>query len=531
MWMLRVLSGQEAGKTIQLTPGKYKIGRDPDSHIPLMSSKISKHHATLEVTAQGVKLIDNNSTNGTFVNGIRINAQNIYSGDKVAFHDLIVDFTQATSQAMGFATAMPDQFNPEYEQQQQVHQNSNQQASNSKVQVPTGLQGILHLAKSYVDDVVMPGVYKLAELMEFKWLLASFVAAFIIFVTIFSSIPLMEILKESIELESRQRASTIARTLALINQSHVASGNNTSVSIQYALTEAGSIDAYVINSLDGSIIAPINQIGQALDVEYVHEARKQSKKSVKQINDETIVAVHPIDVYNSQSGKSEAKAFAVVVYKMGKVAVNDKSILSLFIQTLFIAILLGSILYFFLYKIIDYPIKNLNKQLDYALKESSDHVESHYQYPSLQSLISNINTSLNRALASAGLDDMNQFNTSGADRMQEMEHITNLIGFPALAIHNESRLITAMNMAMEEKINMSALELMQAPVDKLLDQAFKESIHFLIEQCENQPNDIHSNQLEFSGLTHEVTAKAVFGDKEISYYVIVILPMAEEVAS
>lgn len=531
MWMLRILSGQEAGKSIPLNPGQYKIGRDPNCQIPLMSSKVSKHHATLEVSAQGVRLTDNNSTNGTFVNGIRISSQLINSGDKIAFHDVIVDFTVTSSQALGFATAMPDPYTPNMNQNPEQEQSEEQPEDAAQVQVPQGLQGLIQVMKNYIDDVLMPGVYKLAELMEFKWLLASFVAAFIIFVTVFSSIPLMQILKESIESESRQRATTIARTLALINQAHVASGNNTSVSVQYALSEPGKIEAYVINSLDGSIIAPINQIGQSLDVEYVHEARKQSKDSVKQINDDTIVAVYPIDVYNNQTGKSEAKAFAVVVYKMGKVAVNNKSILSLFIQTLFIAILLGGVLFFFLYKIIDHPIQHLNSQLDEALKESNDHLEINYQYPSLQKLISNINTSLNRASSASGLDDMNQFNMNAADRMQEMEHVTNLIGFPALAIHNESRLITAMNMAMEEKINMSALELMQAPIDKLLDQAFKESIHFLIEQCEAQPNDIHSNQLEFSGLTHEVTAKAIYGEKEISYFVIVILPMAEEVAS
>lgn len=531
MWMLRVLSGQEAGKTIQLTPGKYQIGRDPNCQIPLLSSGVSKNHATLEVTHQGVKLTDNSSTNGTFVNGIRIQSQKISTGDKVAFHDLIVDFMQAPEQAIGFAAATPEVQNQNQQGPMGSEYQQPQDPENPQLQVPAGLQGIVYLVKNYIDQVVMPGVYKLAELMEFKWLLASFVTAFIIFVTVFSSIPLMQILKESIEMESRQRAATIARTLALINQAHVSSGNNTSVSVQYALSEPGGIDAYIINSLDGSIIAPINQIGQPLDVEYVHEARKQSKKSVKQINDETIVAVYPIDVYNNQSGKSEAKAFSVVVYKMGKVAVNDKSILSLFIQTLFIAIILGGVLYFFLYKLIDYPFKSLNKQLDGALRENSDHVEVIYQYPSLQKLISNINTSLNRASASAGLNDMDQFNMNAADRMQEMEHITNLIGFPALAIHNESRLITAMNLAMEDKINMSALELMQAPIDKLLDQAFKESIHFLIEQCEHQPNQIHSNQLEFSGLTHEVTAKAVYGEKDVSYYIIVILPLAEEVAS
>jgi ABC transport system ATP-binding/permease protein len=50
------------------------IGRDPNSDIHLASPTVSWRHARLETTPQGHRLVDLDSTNGTFVNGQRITA-------------------------------------------------------------------------------------------------------------------------------------------------------------------------------------------------------------------------------------------------------------------------------------------------------------------------------------------------------------------------------------------------------------------------------------------------------------------------
>ena len=70
-YMLRGVSGATFGKTFALT-GTMVIGRQSDSDIPVPAEEISRHHARLQVTADGVLVEDMNSANGTFINDKRI---------------------------------------------------------------------------------------------------------------------------------------------------------------------------------------------------------------------------------------------------------------------------------------------------------------------------------------------------------------------------------------------------------------------------------------------------------------------------
>ncbi|HEC29807.1 MAG TPA: FHA domain-containing protein [Gammaproteobacteria bacterium] len=58
----------------QLGEGKHILGKSTRSDIILMDTYVSRHHADIIVTRDGVYLIDNKSTNGTWVNETRINA-------------------------------------------------------------------------------------------------------------------------------------------------------------------------------------------------------------------------------------------------------------------------------------------------------------------------------------------------------------------------------------------------------------------------------------------------------------------------
>ena len=56
----------------QLGEGKHSMGKSTRSDLVLMDTYASRHHANLIVTSDGVYLIDNKSTNGTWVNKTRI---------------------------------------------------------------------------------------------------------------------------------------------------------------------------------------------------------------------------------------------------------------------------------------------------------------------------------------------------------------------------------------------------------------------------------------------------------------------------
>ncbi|MGH8173225.1 MAG: FHA domain-containing protein [Rhodanobacteraceae bacterium] len=70
-FMLRGVSGATFGKTFALA-GTMVIGRQHDSDIPVPAEEISRHHARLQVTPDGVLVEDMGSANGTFINDRRV---------------------------------------------------------------------------------------------------------------------------------------------------------------------------------------------------------------------------------------------------------------------------------------------------------------------------------------------------------------------------------------------------------------------------------------------------------------------------
>jgi pSer/pThr/pTyr-binding forkhead associated (FHA) protein len=81
-FMLRGVSGPTFGKTFALT-GTMVIGRQNDSDIPVAAEEISRHHARLQVTPDGVLVEDLSSANGTFINDKRVQSGMLKPGEEL----------------------------------------------------------------------------------------------------------------------------------------------------------------------------------------------------------------------------------------------------------------------------------------------------------------------------------------------------------------------------------------------------------------------------------------------------------------
>lgn len=89
--------------------GEMLVGREAECAIPLNSGHISRYHAKINVSHNGIYIEDLQSTNGTSVNGRKIKGRvKLSVGDEVGFDDLYFKVTSATPSDAG-KTALSSQ--------------------------------------------------------------------------------------------------------------------------------------------------------------------------------------------------------------------------------------------------------------------------------------------------------------------------------------------------------------------------------------------------------------------------------------
>jgi PAS domain-containing protein len=508
MWTLRVLKGPQVGQTFQLNNGPNLIGRAPHCNVVLQSNGVSKEHARIDVTDQGLVIFDLESSNGTFVNGLQIRRCPIADGDKLGFFNILIDLTEVPEIAA--SPGAP----------QDIPMNGTGAAPvgglpPSAPQEPLSLAGRID---NYIETVVMPGIYKLAEVSEFRWVLGMFVLAFVLMVTVLSVVPLVTIYKTNIENEIKDKVESYAEELTNRYIRAVRQNATSVFDVRFLTKRKGVVAALVVSSVDGTILAPATNVGAYADLPFVHKARKDNydKQAIEIIANDLVASSVPIRVFQAEKGEASTIAHSIVIYDMGSLQLDQGQVISLFIRVLVIAIFIGFILFYLMWRLIEYPIKNLNTQVDKALKEGTDHTEVEFQFPALQQLIMNVNTALSRALR-AGDGGPNQV---AQDRGAEAANIIQLISDPAIAI-DSSETIVFINSAFEELVGVRLASIEGQSIDALPDQALQLSIRDLLSKNNDQPHLIASNDIDFSGLTYTADSQAIMGSSAIEYYLIV----------
>ena len=71
------------------------IGRDPESDIELRDTSISREHAVILRDNNGFTILDQGSTNGTFVNDVRVDEAPLRGGDTIRIGNHILRFLQS----------------------------------------------------------------------------------------------------------------------------------------------------------------------------------------------------------------------------------------------------------------------------------------------------------------------------------------------------------------------------------------------------------------------------------------------------
>lgn len=544
MWGLKFLNGPLAGQVVPLKQGPNRIGRAPHCDLQLQVPGVSKEHVELMVTADKILVNDLQSSNGTFLNGVRLKGGLARPGDKIGVHNILFEVVPYAGQKVlvlpraGVAkTPVPNAPVPQGQAPSpatydpaisaMAYETAPEAAAPP---APRNLQGQVQRAieqsRSFVDTVALPGVYRLPQVFDFKQVIMGFVGIYIILVTLLAIVPMKQITAESIQNESLRRALTVARALAASNEKIIRSNDLASFSTDMVIREEGIDDVYIL-SKDGMVLAPPERTGSPpRESAFARKIRGQPREFSEDIANGKIAAAVPVLVFDPELQQNTAKAHAVVIYNPGSLAFDDGRAFSLFVQMLFLAFIIGGILFFFLYKLIEYPFKLVNAELDLALREGRDQAQVHFNLPVLQNMMTNINSLLARAVAGGGGP---QPVTAGKGaRDQELFNLMQLMGYPCILISRDQQ-ITRLNPAFEALTGLTPDRLVGIKVADIPDPAMQQNFTHLMSQSQMNMSQIISDNLEFSGHQFTLNCQAIASvSGDIEYFLISIMPAQAE---
>jgi hypothetical protein len=551
MWAIRILSGAQAGQIFPLQQGKHTVGRGSACEIKINSTSVSKEHAVVLVTGDKVIITDLHSRNGTYVNGVKIQNQRISLGDKLSLHDVLLDIVQVPdSMSAGkpmvpaggvYATPPPAwsgnaavrlQNDYGYPAQSAVHHPAARAAgANPHLHAQAGqhqqvsaqsLSGLLYNFKIYIDNVAMPGVYAVAQSMPFRYALAAMVAIYVVLVTALSTVPVITTTRDNIRLESVRRAKTIARHMAATNRQAIIDRNELAISVRTAELEEGVTTAVLVSAKDGTIIAPANKRGEFVNKPFVNKARREDREINEFIDDSSLGVSVPISAYSSETGNQSVIAYSIVLYDLGALAMNNTQTFVMFVQNLAMALLVGALFYFFLYKVVEHPIETMNSQLDDALREGRDDLKTDYQFPSLERLASNINSALSRI----GQSDQGPGMSFAVDRDSEARNMVRMLTSAAISVNALDDRIISTNTTFDRLIG-GGVSLQGRPLSDIPDFALQENLRDLIPRMREANGDLALSRIPFPNGEYEVCGQSVMGNSEPAYYLIVLNPMGD----
>ncbi|MCS6837664.1 MAG: FHA domain-containing protein [Bdellovibrionaceae bacterium] len=543
MLALRFLSGPRVGESIRLRDFQV-IGRDEHCEIVVKEQGISKKHAEIRKENGQWYLRDLNSSNGTYLNGVRVKAQKIKIGDKISFYQVLCEVTdqvenvtylpvqrknevshkQNSSAPLTISSSVNAPVDPS-PQMSFSYDNKNVNISNSEdnsIPKPSGSSfnpdHLMANAIEFLDKKVVKDVYSLADKFSFKTIFLSVAILFIIIVTSLSIIPLYIVTEESIKNESFLRALSVARSVAQVNENRLRSGELQKFSTDLLYQERGIEEIYVVGK-DGVVLAPMELAGSMpKQVQFVRDIRGQPREFVVDKGGIILAAV-PIIGYDPNQQINVAMAHVVVHYRSDVFKFREERVLSLFVQVLLIGFVVGAILFFVLYKVIEYALRQLYEKVDEAVRSGADQVHFHFNFPIVQDLLTIVNSLLMRANEGHNVTNGQQL----VNRFGEYVNVCSMIPFPSV-LASKQKVIEYVNPAFQSLVDIP-LNQQKIRIDQLPDMALQQNLNYLIDQASVRTQEVVKDQLEIGGSLFQLSCQALsVSGLEPDYFLISISP-------
>ena len=102
---LLVVQGVDLGARFELTDRLAAMGRDVKNRVRILDTEVSRFHATIHFENSTFVLVDQNSSNGTFVNGALVKSHPLMDGDQIQLGHTLLQFVITSRQGLSPSAA------------------------------------------------------------------------------------------------------------------------------------------------------------------------------------------------------------------------------------------------------------------------------------------------------------------------------------------------------------------------------------------------------------------------------------------
>ena len=92
--LLEQIEGEGAPRVFVLEGHEMLIGRAPESQVRLGSKRASRLHALLRLRGTDCQLLDNDSHNGVYLNGVKVHSALLRDGDMIQVADSVFVYSE-----------------------------------------------------------------------------------------------------------------------------------------------------------------------------------------------------------------------------------------------------------------------------------------------------------------------------------------------------------------------------------------------------------------------------------------------------
>lgn len=408
-----VTEGPLTGRTFDLVPGQNIIGRGDDAHITLASGQVSRRHASLTMAEGRIYVEDMGSSNGTYVNGAKVQRVEIRPGNKIRIGEFGLEVVPDGGRP---APAAPAPEAPDAGKKRARSGGKGAEPAPGGGKAPRQ-RGDGPAAGGASGAMLRPAVaapegrfWKLyAPLRVVPWQVQITLVLALVGALIVTGVvgPMLTHTEKAVSAEALKRAETLVNSLAMRNGEFIKTSNDIYYDTKTFLSNEGVTEAYLL-SRDLVILSPPEQRNRVKRNALTNQV--QNSKDIVSLEEASIDAdgrkgtyhlASPIRVWNADAGRYDIYGYAYLVFQadlVGKAATGRASRMVLY-GGIIGGLLLAAMILITVLTV--RPLTALRDDAEYALRGDSRQVVSRARFRALQDVAHTLNRAIERAREAA----------------------------------------------------------------------------------------------------------------------------------